>query len=194
MRRLRWALIVWPGLPQLWLAGSSSGLALAAGFAGLVNLVFVSTRLWTEWLSPEARALVFIATAVVWVGSTVYARRWLANWHRNTNFADDEGLFNVAQSEYLKGNWFEAEAALRRLIAANSRDIEGRLLFASLLRQTGRFPEVGEQIAKLKRTDGSEHWQLEISRLEQRIATQQQQQTETDDEQAISEEQVSQAA
>ena len=34
MQRLRWLTLVWPGLPQLWFAGSGAGLALAAGDAG----------------------------------------------------------------------------------------------------------------------------------------------------------------
>ena len=37
MRRLRWLTLVWPGLPQLWFAGSWAGLALAAGFAVAVE-------------------------------------------------------------------------------------------------------------------------------------------------------------
>jgi hypothetical protein len=84
--------------------------------------------------------------------------------------AADEDLFNAAQNEYLKGNWYEAEVALNRLLDRNLLDVEARLMLASVLRRTGRRDEAAAQIARLGRTDGAERWHLEIARLKQRIA------------------------
>jgi thioredoxin-like negative regulator of GroEL len=84
--------------------------------------------------------------------------------------AIDEDLFNAAQNEYLKGNWYEAEVALNRLLDGNILDVEARLMLASLLRRTGRGDEAATQLARLSRTDGAERWRLEIARLKQHIA------------------------
>ncbi len=51
MRRMPRLVYLWPGLPQLWLAGWWWGLALAAGFAVLVDLLLVVSYVWVELLS-----------------------------------------------------------------------------------------------------------------------------------------------
>ena len=51
MRQLRWLTLLWPGWPQLWFAGAWSGLAIALGFAALLDLGLLASRMWTE-LSP----------------------------------------------------------------------------------------------------------------------------------------------
>ena len=170
MRRLRWFTLVWPGLPQLWFAGSWAGLALAAGFAAILNLGIVSSRLWTELLTPESQTLIWLAAGGIWTASAALSARWVAGLRLSTPSAIDEDLFNAAQNEYLKGNWYEAEVALNRLLDRNILDVEARLMLASLLRRTGRRDEAATQLARLSRTDGSERWRLEIARLKQHIA------------------------
>jgi hypothetical protein len=159
-------------LPQLWFAGSWTGLAMAAGFAALLNLAFVCSRLWTELFSPEVQALIWLAAGAIWIASAVVSVRWVAGLKMSGPSADDEDLFNSARSEYLKGNWFEAELALNRLLTGNVLDVEARLMLATLLRHTGRHEEAGEQLARLSRMDGAERWTLEIARQRTRLAAQ----------------------
>lgn len=170
MRGLRWLTLVWPGLPQLWFAGSWAGLALAAGFAAVLNLGIVSSRLWTELLTPESQALIWLAAGGIWTASAALSARWVAGLRLSGPSAVDEDLFNAAQNEYLKGNWYEAEVALNRLLDRNILDVEARLMLASLLRRTGRRDEAATQLSRLSRTDGAERWRLETARLKQRIA------------------------
>jgi hypothetical protein len=170
MRRLRWFTLVWPGLPQLWFAGSWAGLAMAAGFAAVLNLGIVTSRLWTELLSPESQTLIWLAAGGIWTASAALSARWVAGLRMAGPSAVDEDLFNAAQNEYLKGNWYEAEAALNRLLDRNIVDVEARLMLASLLRRTGRRDEAATQLSRLSRTDGAERWHLEIGRLKQQIA------------------------
>jgi hypothetical protein len=170
MRRLRWFTLVWPGLPQLWFAGSWVGLALAAGFATVLNLGIVTSRLWTELLSPESQTLIWLAIGGIWIASAALSVRWVAGLRTSGPQAVDEDLFNAAQNEYLKGNWYEAEVALNRLLDRNILDVAARLMLASLLRRTGRRDEAATQLARLSRTDGAERWHLEIGRLKQRLA------------------------
>jgi hypothetical protein len=76
----------------------------------------------------------------------------------------------LARSEYLKGNWFEAEVTLDRLLTRNVLDVEARLMLAMLLRHTRRDAEASQHLARLSRMDGAEKWQLEISREQARLA------------------------
>ena len=136
MRRLRWLTLGWPGLPQLWFAGSLPGLAIAVGFAVLLNLGVLSSRLWTELFSPQIQTLIWLAVGVFWAAAVATSARRIAGLSMSGPSGDDEGLFNLARSEYLKGNWFEAEVTLDRLLTRNVLDVESRLMLAMLLRHT----------------------------------------------------------
>ncbi len=175
MRRLRWLTLVWPGLPQLWFAGAWTGLALAVGFAALLDLGLVVGRMWTELLSTAAQSTIWLAVGVTWLAAAGVSFRWVASLKlagtAATESTDaDEGLFNQARSEYLQGNWYEAETALKELLERNILDAEARLMLAALLRRSGRLAEAAEQLDRLKRMDGAERWQLEIHRQGLRLA------------------------
>jgi thioredoxin-like negative regulator of GroEL len=70
----------------------------------------------------------------------------------------------------LKGNWFEAERGLYRLLRENDHDLEARLLLATLFRHTKRFEEATRQLNQLARLDGAQRWALEIQREGQLLA------------------------
>jgi hypothetical protein len=170
MQRLRWLTLAWPGLPQLWFAGSLTGLAVAIGFAALLNLGLLSGWLWTELFSPQIQSLIWLAAGVFWLAAAASSARWVAGLSMSGPSADDEGLFNLARSEYLKGNWFEAEVTLDRLLTRNVLDVEARLMLAMLLRHTRRDAEASQHFAQLSRMEGAERWELEISREQARLA------------------------
>lgn len=162
MRSLRWATCLWPGLPQLWIEGSYSGLALAAGFALLVNLVLVATLGWTELLNTTLSSAAWSGMAVFWLVSAWLSLRWLNQAAPASLTAENDELYREAQSHYLRGSWFEAEVSLGRLLARQPRDADARLLLATLLRHTGRRDEATEQLRLLEKLDGAVKWQMEI--------------------------------
>jgi cytochrome c-type biogenesis protein CcmH/NrfG len=69
--------------------------------------------------------------------------------------------------EYLKGAWFEAESLLGKLVAQDHRDVDARLMLASLLRHTRRPLEARRQLDELQRLEKAEKWQVEIERERQ---------------------------
>ncbi len=160
MRALRLATCLWPGLPQLWIAGSYSGMALAVGFALLVNLVLVSTLAWTELLNDTLSIAAWSGVTAFWLVSVWVSLRWLVQ--DIPTAAADEDLFREAQANYLQANWFDTEVALGRLLERQPRDIEGRLLLATLYRHTGRNDEAESQLRVLEKLDGAVKWQMEI--------------------------------
>ncbi len=167
MGRMPWATCWWPGLPQMRDRGSWAGLGLAAGFAILLNLVLVGTLLWSDFLPRGARTLMWALASLVWAGSAVYSRYW----DRGRAVPSDRtaDAFVEAREQYLKGNWFEAECLLAGILERNPRDLEARLLLATLLRHTGRRDEAARQLDRLERFEGSGKWVLEIRRERQQL-------------------------
>jgi hypothetical protein len=162
MVRMPWKTWLWPGLPQLWYRGSWAGLAAAVGFTCGLNLALIATFGWTEWIGPAVRTFGWLCVGGVWLAAVVVSarQRQLEPSAEEADSAKD--LFQQAQGEYLKGNWYEAELALNRLLRRNGHDLEARLMLASLFRHSGRVAEAGDQLRRLERCDGSEKWQVEI--------------------------------
>ena len=150
---------------------------MALGFALLVDLGLLTSRVWTEVLSPEARGMLWLVVAGIWLTAAIVSCRWVARLRPNSQPASGSAdLFETARSEYLRGHWFEAETALQRLLDINLLDREARLMLATLLRRTGRFAESEGHLDRLSRMDGAEKWSLEIARqrarMQQQIADQ----------------------
>ena len=171
MRRLPWPTYLWPGLPQLWLDGAWSGLALAVAAAGLLNVLLLSTLVWVEWFSPALAKLGWVATGGLWVGAAIFAAHAQAKSARQADNPPQD-LFRRAQAEYLQGDYFQAEATLAELLTANPRDAEARLLLATLLRHTQRIDEAEDQLRQLTRFETAARWQIEITSERARLKRQ----------------------
>jgi hypothetical protein len=130
MVRTPWATYLWPGLPLLW-RGVWSGLALAIGSAALAGALVLATFVWVELLSPPFLQYAWMAAGALWTGSAIATLALGRGAGRLANSA--EAMFRQAIHEYLKGNWFETERILRQLLNACPRDVEARLLSATLL-------------------------------------------------------------
>jgi tetratricopeptide (TPR) repeat protein len=162
MRRTPWATYLWPGLPQLWLEGSWSGLALAVAAAGLLDVLLLSTLIWVEWFAPAVVRIGWFSAGGLWLGAAMVAARGRAKAAEMTG-DNAEALFRRAQAEYLQGDYFQAEATLAELLEENPRDAEGRLLLATLLRHSKRFDEAENQLKQLSRFETAVRWNIEIT-------------------------------
>lgn len=156
----------WPGLRPLWRNGSWLGLSWAVTFSVVLNLALLSTIVWPQLLGPSIPQALWMAAAAIWIGAAWYELRW-ANHEADTSPnqpQNDDALFIQAQTEYLKGNWEEAEWLLRQRLAVCHRDIEARLLLATLYRRRGRDQLAKEQFQVLQRFDQAARWVDEIDR------------------------------
>ena len=175
---------LWPGLARLWFRGEWSGLALACGFAALANALIAATLLWPE-VAPSWVCVSGFALAVIWWSvSAVWSFRELSQLTSSTPDDPLKGLFVSAQTEYLRGNWIEVEAKLRKLLRRRPRDVEAQLLLATLKRRTGQLDEARQQLQQLSKRDASATWRLELrverDLLRQATEDRQQQDSETD--------------
>jgi tetratricopeptide (TPR) repeat protein len=165
-----WATYLWPGLPQLWFSGVWSGLALAAGFAVLFNLLVLASFVWVELLSSIHLRLGWLTVGSLWAGSATMSAWFGRGGTAQSRAASAEVLFPAALSEYLQGSWFEAETILGRLLHLDPRDVEARLLLATLLRHTGRYQEALDQLNRLERLRDADLWAREIASEKQWVS------------------------
>lgn len=144
--------------------GAWSALGLAVLFAALLNLALVSTFVWTDWLPWGVGVGLWTIVAALWVVSTLWGSP--GDRFPGTSVEDDGETtpFTKAVDHYLKGNRFEAEHLLGKLLNEDPRDAEARLLLATLFRHIGRFDEAATQLQWLLRLESAGKWETEIQR------------------------------
>jgi hypothetical protein len=161
---LRWITVLWPGLPQAWLRGDLSALLMAVGFSALLNLVVVASWVWIDLFNTPSLAAAWSGVVLFWLVSNVTALVQMPALLRAPSAGLAEDLFRTAQGEYLKGNWFEAELALNRLLEHDAGDVDAQLMLAALTRRIGQTAEARERLLRLATLEGAGRWQSEIAR------------------------------
>ncbi len=168
-------LCCWPGLPGLWYQGRWASLILAVGFAALLNLTLVATFIWTDLFQDDSfAAIAWPVLLLFWLATTMVARRNLPDVMSLTredrsnvvhdDTADIDSLFLHARREYLKGHWQEAQGLLERQLRRHPRDVESRLMLATLFRHTRQFNAATSQLDQLQKYDPAVIWKSEIER------------------------------
>jgi len=168
-------LCCWPGLPGLWYRGRWTSLILAIGFSVLFNLALVSSFIWTDIFHDDSfTAIAWPVVLLVWLSSALIARQNLPDLMSLTTkdrSSVDQGtddfhdtLFIDARREYLKGHWQEARGLLERQLKHQPRDIESRLMLATLYRHTRQFDAAISQLDHIEKYDPSVVWKNEIER------------------------------
>lgn len=191
---MRWSqvwLCAWPGLARLWLHGHWRSLCIAVIFAIALNLTLVATLIWPALLGETYPMVAWPALMVVWLVAMLTSLRNVDRWSQvpaissrvAESRADDstelgDTLFIRAQREYLKGHWTEAATLLTRELQRNPRDVESRLLLATLMRRRQEWEAAREQLSILLRFDESINWKHEIGREQELIERDQQESLE----------------
>jgi hypothetical protein len=164
MERKPWAVMLWPGLPQLWLHREWIGLAKAVGAAVLLNAVLLGSFGWSELLSSGMRNISWIAVVFIWAASAASGYVQMKRCSSRKQITPAKDTFSQARDLYLKGDYFQAECLLVEMIGRNERDLEARLMLATLYRHNRRYEEAAKQLDSLMRYEGAEKWKLEIER------------------------------
>jgi hypothetical protein len=162
MRKVPWMVFLWPGLPQLWLGGQWAGLAKAIGAAVMLNAVLIGSFVWSELINSGTRNILLAAVGLLWMASVV--RGYVQTSRRASRKPDTPAKDTFAQALdlYLKGDHFQAECLLVEMLGRNQRDLDARLMLATLYRHNRRYEEAGKQLDTLVRFEGAEKWKLEI--------------------------------
>jgi hypothetical protein len=164
MRRKRWVIYIWPGLPQVWLRGSWPALAVAVAAAALLNLALLGSFGWEELVRPGRLKVLWLTLGVVWGASAVLSVVGSRRQGLPGQVGPPGDAFKEALGCYLKGDWFQAERLLTELLRRSAGDLDARLMLATLFRHTGRLPEAAAQLDLLTRFEGAEKWEWEVQR------------------------------
>jgi hypothetical protein len=170
MRRMRWTVCLWPGLPQLWMFGSWSGLAVALGTAIVLDLLLLVSFGWSELIGLGVRSAMWVAFGVFWIVAAGWSRKQCLRQTAEQAPDSQQDAFAEALDYYLKGDSYQAEHLLEGLLQRSLRDLEARLMLATLLRHEGRFDEAVEQLDTLSRFEGADKWELEMRREREFLA------------------------
>ena len=169
-------LCCWPGLPGLWYRGRWSSLIFALSFGVLLNLAIIASFIWTGIFDDDAfTSITWPVLLLIWFASLVIARRNLPDLMSLTKDesipaadADNnqavDALFIEARREYLRGHWDEAQSLLHSQLKRYPRDIESRLMLATLFRHTRQFDEALNQLNQIQKYDPAINWKHEIAR------------------------------
>ncbi len=169
MRRTPWTICLWPGLPQLWSHGSWSGLALAIGAAGVLNALLLVSFGWCELIGPGERIALWGGFAAAWIVAAAWSIRCRRRQAAAGDIEPENDTFGQALDHYLRGDYYEAEQILEGLLRRNDRDLEARLMSATLLRHVGRLDEALQQLDLLACFEGADKWALEIENERERL-------------------------
>ena len=167
MSAIRYASL-WPGLPAAWYRGQARGLLLAVAFCWAMCLLLLVTFVWPAWISGWLVALMWAAGGVYWLFEVVRTQ-WRLDGLLENSSKNSTGEFIHAQREYLKGNWFEAEARLLEIVREHPHDVAAALMLVGVLRHTRRWRPALRRLEQLTLLDAAAGWQFEIYREQQLI-------------------------
>ena len=153
---------LWPGLAGAWYRGVLASLFMAIVAAWGACFLLLATFVWPEWIGLGFVRLLWLAAFFVWLGVAIRDHWRVGKWLVSQTL-DSEALA-AAQAEYLRGNWFEAEAKLLDVVHCQPRDAEALLLLAGVLRHTRRWQPALRRLNQLELLDTAAPWRFEIAR------------------------------
>lgn len=124
--------------------------------------MLVATFVWPAWLDASVVRSLWAVAGFAWVSTTAWNHVRLSTLLQVTNDHGNQ-KFLAAQIDYLRGNWFEAEAKLLQLTQQSPRDAEALLLLVGVLRRTGRVAPALRRLQQLELLESASCWQYEIS-------------------------------
>jgi hypothetical protein len=136
-------------------------LVAAAVFAIWLNAALLESFMAPVFQTTWGRGVNWAILIAFWLLSFRRAARRLSQiYHGDAQYNDE--LLARAQTEYLRGQWFEAESLLLRLVREQPDDAEGRLLLATLYRHTRRPELARTHLDRLERRAEGARWRWEI--------------------------------
>lgn len=153
----------WPGLAAAWHRGLTRGLAVALVYSWTICLLLLATFVWPEWLATGFVRSLWLGAFVVWCVESARSS-WRMASLLETSSVDSDEAFATAQEQYLRGNWFEAEALLLEIVHQHPRDAEATMLLVGVLRHTQRWQAALRRLAQMELQEASASWRFEIAR------------------------------
>ena len=157
------AICLWPGLPAAWLLGVSRSLLIALVYAWSICGLLLATFVWPDWIAVSLLRMLWLVAIATWISAAFRNCLRLPGMLATSDAHSSQALVG-AQQEYLRGNWFEAEASVLQVLQDHPRDAEAMLLLVGILRRTRRFQPALRRLGQLELLETAASWHFEIQR------------------------------
>jgi len=153
---------MFPGYSGIVQYGHRSFLAMALGFALLLNAFLIANFYWTALIATSQRNTLLVALFGAWVVLILVAARRKQQLDTIAKPEQHDETFHQTICHYLRGDWFAAEAQILPYLEKHPKDIEMLLLQATIYRHTERYEEAMLVLDKLSLLQDSRFWHDEI--------------------------------
>ena len=154
-------LTMYPGYSGMIRYGHRSFLAMALGFALMIDAFLIANFYWTELITVSQRNILLIALFGAWIALMMVDSFWK---HHCASIKPEEhdATFRQTLCHYLRGDWFAAESQMLPYLKKYPKDIEMLLLQATMYRHSERYEEALLVFDKLQLLQDSRYWHAEI--------------------------------
>ena len=153
---------MYPGYSGIVQYGHRSFLAMALGFALLLDAFLIVNFYWTALITSSQRNILLVALFGMWIALMVAAAYWKFRLDAIAKPEQQDETFRQTIHHYLRGDWFAAESQILPYLKKYPKDIEMLLLQATMYRHTKRYEEALLVLDKLQLLQNSRHWFAEI--------------------------------
>ena len=158
----------WPGFLPFYQHGSFTGWLLAMFFAWFAIAVVTGTLFWSEWIPAASHKTLWLMLGIAWVLGILISSQMESSLRqaeeKRARAATAEDTLPLAQTAYLRSEFYEAERILRERLAKFPEDVPARLLLASTLRQQNRKNDALAQLTQLETNSTVGSWLFEVHR------------------------------
>ena len=153
---------MFPGYSGIIQYNRRSFLAIALGFALLVDAFLIANFYWTALLTAGQRNFCLVALFGAWIALTVAATFLKHRLDSAMKPEQNDETFRQTICHYLSGDWFAAESLILPHLKKYPKDVEMLLLQATMYRHTERYEEALLVLDKLNLIQDSRYWYAEI--------------------------------
>ena len=153
---------MYPGYSGIVQYGHRSFLAMALGFALLVDAFLIANFYWTALITVSQRNILLVVLFGTWVALMVAAAYWKHCLDVAARPEQHDDTFRQTICHYLRGDWFAAESQILPYLKKYPKDTEMLLLQATMYRHTKRYEEAMLVLDKLQLLQNSRYWYAEI--------------------------------
>jgi len=164
---------LWPGLDYLVRHGSFRawlGTMFCAFFAMVVLSV---TLVWDGLIPDRSQTVLLILFTVTWLLGIFVSHRFEKAFQENQKQKRKESvttdILPLAQTEFLRQNFYEAEKLLRERLLKFPEDVPARFFLVTVLRHQQRPDDVRKQLEILEQNPQLGIWGLELYREKERF-------------------------
>jgi len=154
---------MYPGYSGIVQYGHRAFLAMALGFALLLNAFLIANFYWTALITVSQRNILLLLLFGAWVVLMLVAAYWKHRLDAAAKPEQHDETFRQTICHYLRGDWFAAESQILPYLKKYPKDTEMLLLQATMYRHEKRYEEALLVLDKLQLLQNSQYWYAEIT-------------------------------